>query len=86
MAVVPISVGKGDDEPAGKAFIAKNPPLTFYTEPTYTIAFKFAPPLDGMPTTIIYDKKGVERARLAGGADWSGPDAKRVINGLLAEG
>ncbi len=85
VAVVPISVGKGDDEPAGHAFIDRNPPLTFYTEPTYKLAFAFSPIVENMPTTIIYDKKGVERARLAGGADWSGPDAKAVIDKLLNE-
>ena len=85
LAVVAISVGKAEDETAGHAFIDKNPPLAFYTEPTYALAYAFKPPIDAMPTTIIYDKAGVERARLAGGADWSGPDAKVVINALMAE-
>ncbi|MGI8841100.1 MAG: TlpA family protein disulfide reductase [Caulobacteraceae bacterium] len=85
LAIVPISVGKGDDETAGHAFIDKNPPLTFYTEPTYALAYAFKPPIDEMPTTVIYDKAGIERARLSGGADWSGPDAKAVIDSLLAE-
>jgi len=86
VAVVPISVGKGDDEAAGRAFIGRNPPLTFYTEPTYAIAFAFKPVVEGMPTTIIYDPKGVERARLTGGADWSGSDARAVVDALLAGG
>lgn len=85
VAVVPISVGKGDDEPAGHAFIDRNPPLTFYSEPTYKLAFAFSPVVENMPTTIIYDKKGVERARMSGGADWSGPDARKVIDKLLNE-
>ncbi len=85
VAVVPISVGKGDDEPAGHAFIDRNPPLTFYTEPTYALTYAFKPMIDGMPTTIIYDRKGVERARLSGGADWSGDDARAVVDSLLAE-
>ena len=85
LTVVAISVGKGDDEPAGHRFIDKNPPLDFYTEPTYKLAYAFKPMIDGMPTTIIFDRKGVERARLAGGADWSGPEARRVIDALLAE-
>ena len=85
VAVVPISVGKGDDEPAGHAFIDRNPPLIFYTEPTYKLAFAFNPVVENMPTTIIYDKKGVERARMSGGADWSGPDARAVIDRILAE-
>jgi thiol-disulfide isomerase/thioredoxin len=84
LVVVPVSVGKGDDETAGHAFIDRNPPLTFYTEPTYALAYAFKPPVDGMPTTILYDAKGVERARLAGGADWSSPQAHAVIDLLLA--
>ncbi|HXU98889.1 MAG TPA: TlpA disulfide reductase family protein [Caulobacteraceae bacterium] len=83
VAIVPISVGKGDDETAGRAFIAKNPPLAFYTEPTYRLAFAFAPPVGDMPTTVIFDRHGVERARLAGGADWSTPEARAVVERLL---
>jgi len=85
VAVVPVSVGKGDDETAGHAFLDRNPPLTFYTEPTYALTFAFRPQVDGMPTTIIFDRKGVERARLTGGADWSGADARAVVDSLLAE-
>jgi thiol-disulfide isomerase/thioredoxin len=85
VAVVPISVGKGDDETLGHAFLDRNPPLAFYTEPTYALAFAFRPPIEGMPTTVLYDRRGVEQARLVGGADWSGPDAKRVIDLLLAQ-
>jgi len=85
VAVVAISVGKAEDETAGKAFIARNPPLIFYSEPTYALAYAFRPPVEEMPTTILYDRRGVERARLAGGADWSGPDAGQPIDHLIAE-
>lgn len=85
LAVVAVSVGKAEDETAGHAFIDRNAPLIFYTEPTYALAYAFKPPIDEMPTTVIYDKAGVERARLAGGADWSGRDAKAVIDSLMAE-
>ncbi len=85
VAVTAISVGKGDDETKGAAFIAANPPLTFYTEPTYALAFAFKPVVEGMPTTVLYDRHGHERARLTGGADWSSPQAKAVIDALLAE-
>ena len=85
LAVAAISVGKGDDEPAGRRFIDRNRPLIFYTEPTYTLAYAFKPMMEGMPTTFIYDRHGVERARLSGGADWSGADARAVIDSLIAE-
>jgi hypothetical protein len=85
VAIVPISVGKGEDEGAGAAFIKRNPPLSFYTEPTYKLVYDFKPAVDEMPTTVIYDRNGVERARLQGGADWSSPEAKAVVERLLAE-
>jgi thiol-disulfide isomerase/thioredoxin len=85
VVVVPISVGKGDDEAKGRLFIERNPPLTFYTEPTYQMAFAFRPVVQDMPTTILYDRRGVERARLMGGADWSSADARAVIDALLGE-
>jgi thiol-disulfide isomerase/thioredoxin len=83
VAIVPVSVGKGADETQGHAFLDRNPPLAFYTEPTYAMAFAFKPPVEGMPTTILYGPDGVERARLVGGADWSGPDARKVVEALL---
>ncbi|MGH6993797.1 MAG: TlpA family protein disulfide reductase, partial [Caulobacteraceae bacterium] len=86
VAVVPVSVGTGQDATYGAQFIAHNPPLRFYSEPTYRLAFAFHPAIEGIPTTIIYDEEGRERARLAGGADWSGPDARAVIDALLKEG
>lgn len=84
VVIVPISVGKGPDEVAGRAFIAAHPPLTFYTEPSYRFAFALQPPAEDMPTTIIFDRKGVERARLAGGADWASPQAKALIDVIAA--
>jgi hypothetical protein len=38
-----------------------------------------------MPTTIIYGRDGLERARISGAADWAGADAKAVIDAVLAE-
>jgi hypothetical protein len=49
------------------------------------LPFAMKPPVAGMPTTIIYGADGLERGRLSGGADWSGPDARAVIDHLLAE-
>jgi thiol-disulfide isomerase/thioredoxin len=85
LAIVPISVGKNEDETAGRVFIAKNPPLAFYTEPTYRLAFAFSPPIGDMPTTVIFDKRGIERARLPGGANWASPEARAVVEKLMAE-
>ena len=85
LTIVPISVGKNEDETAGRAFIARNPPLAFYTEPSYRLTYAFAPPVGDMPTTVIFDKHGVERGRLPGGANWSSPQARAVVEALMAE-
>jgi hypothetical protein len=38
----------------------------------------------GIPTTIVVDKKGQERARLEGEADWASPDAADKVRALIA--
>jgi len=82
--VLAISLDKGADDIAkAKSFIADKPPLGFY-HGQYSLAFSIDPPAEGLPTTILYDREGRERARLAGGADWSTPQAKAVLDRLLS--
>ena len=38
----------------------------------------------GLPVTVVLDRDGREIARLLGGADWNGPDARAVIDALIA--
>ena len=38
-----------------------------------------------MPTTVIYDRQGRERARLSGAAEWDSPEARAFIDALLTE-
>lgn len=83
--IVAISVDRPDDADKARAFIAKHAPLTFYHDPKMALPFAFKPTASGMPTTIIYGADGVERGRLAGGADWGGKDAKALIDKVLAE-
>jgi thiol-disulfide isomerase/thioredoxin len=82
VAVVPVSLDRDEDRANAEAFIAKRPPLTFYAEPKYALAFAFKPPAQGLPTTILIDAAGNVRGRVAGGADWSGPDAEKVVEAL----
>ena len=82
VVVVPVSLDAVDDRANAEAFIAKRPPLTFYAEPKYALAYAFKPPVQGLPTTLLIDPSGQVRARVAGGADWSGPDAQKVIQAL----
>jgi thiol-disulfide isomerase/thioredoxin len=83
--VAAVSMDTAKDRQKARAFIANYPPLRFYQDPTATMVFKLTPPAEGLPTTILYDRSGRERARVAGGADWSGPDAHAVIDALLAQ-
>ena len=83
--VLPISLDKGDEAIAkAKAFIAAKAPLGFY-HGDYALAFAITPASEGLPTTLIFDRAGNERARLEGGADWSTPETGRLIDRLLAE-
>ena len=84
--VVAISVDRDADLNLAKADIARNAPLKLYRDPGYKFAFGLKPPAQGFPTTIIFDKQGRERARLSGGADWNGKEARGLIEALLKEG
>lgn len=81
--VVPISMDRAGDRERARAFIAEHAPLPFYQDLNYAMAFALDPPAEGFPTTILYDRHGRERARLSGGADWNGPDARAVIEALI---
>jgi thiol-disulfide isomerase/thioredoxin len=83
--VIPISMDVASDRDKARAFIARYPPLPFYQDPKSKLVFGLMPPTEGLPTTVLYDQSGRERARLAGGADWSGSDARAVIEALLAK-
>ena len=85
VVIVPVSIDSDDKADQAKAFIAGHPPLAFYRDPKRALPFEFTPVAVGMPTTVIYGRDGVERARLAGDANWSSDEAKAVIDRLLAE-
>lgn len=74
-------VGRHD---RARAFIARHPPLGFYSDPTFGSAVALK--AQGMPTTVIFDRDGRERARISGAAEWDSPEARSLIAALLAEG
>jgi thiol-disulfide isomerase/thioredoxin len=84
VVVAPVSVDTPADVEKAKAFIAQHAPLAYYGDPQMKLPFALKPPAAGMPTTVIYGADGLERGRISGGADWSGPDARAVIDHLLA--
>lgn len=82
--VMALSVDGADKTEEAKAFIAQNAPLTFYQDPTMSMAFELKPEAPGMPTTVIYGKDGQEVGRVAGEVDWTGPEARALIDRALA--
>ena len=56
--------------------------LDIYTDET----LRFATGLGGtgaLPISVLYDQKGNEIGRLLGGADWSSPEAKALIQAVI---
>jgi len=85
VVVLAVSIDREKDVEKARAFIAKNGPLEFYWDPKASLPFALKPPTAAMPTTLIYGRDGVERARMLGEADWGGQDALAVIDRLLEE-
>lgn len=85
LKVVAISVDRPEEGAAAKEFLKSHGGLAFYNDPKFALPFALNPRADGIPTTLIYDRQGRERARLAGGADWSTEQAKKVMDVVLAE-
>jgi len=84
-AVVAVSMDLDKTADEARAFIAENAPLDFYIDPKFQLAFEF-PGKGAMPQTIVMDRQGRVRAVLTGEADWAGPEARALIDHLLAEG
>jgi thiol-disulfide isomerase/thioredoxin len=85
VAVVAVSIDKADALEQAKAFIAGNAPLAFYNDPDAKLPWALKPPANGMPTTIILGKDGLERGRISGEAEWNGAGAKATIDRILAQ-
>ena len=81
--VVAVSVDSAQSTDKAKAFIASHAPLDFYQNADLKLPFAFQPPAAEFPSTILYDRQGVQRARMTGDADWSSPEAHAVIDKLL---
>jgi thiol-disulfide isomerase/thioredoxin len=82
VVVLPVSVDRDEDRANAQDFISKRPPLPFYAEPKYALAYAFKPPVAGLPTTVLIDPAGNVRATVSGGADWSSDQARQVIQTL----
>jgi len=83
-AVVTVSMDAEKTVDDARAFIADHAPLEFYIDPKFQLAFEF-PGKGAMPQTMVLDRRGQVRAVLVGEADWASPEAKALIDDLLAE-
>lgn len=85
LLVLPINVDATPEQiAAGEAFIDGHAPLLFYSDPTFQMPFEL-PGKGAMPQTVLIDRKGQVRASYSGGADWAGPEARALVEALLAE-
>ena len=85
LVVVAVSIDKAEALDGARTFIAGLAPLAFYNDPAAKLPWALKPPAAGMPTTVIYGKDGLERGRISGEAAWSDPDAKAILDKVLAE-
>jgi thiol-disulfide isomerase/thioredoxin len=81
--VVAVNIDRGGGDKA-KSFLAETGAshLALYTDPT-TKLFSTIKAV-GMPTTLLIDREGREIGRLVGPADWDSPEAKRLIEVVIA--
>ncbi len=86
LVVLPINVDVEPDKVAdAKSFIGVHEPLPLYSDPKFQLPFEF-PGKGKMPQTILLDRQGRIRATFAGEADWNSPEARALIDAVLAEG
>ena len=81
--VVAVSVDRESDRDQARARLAElsTGALPFFHDPRMAIVYPMK--ARGFPTTVLYDRKGKELARLAGEADWHSPEAQALIEAAL---
>lgn len=85
LMILPINV---DATPDGltdaRSFIDVHEPLPLYSDMKFQLPFEL--PGEGkMPQTVLLDRKGRIRASFSGEADWASPEARALVDALLAE-
>jgi hypothetical protein len=82
--VAAVSVDREDAKGEAKARLKElsDDKLTFLHDPRMSIVYPMK--ARGFPTSVLYNRQGVEIARLAGEADWASPQAHALIEAALA--
>jgi thiol-disulfide isomerase/thioredoxin len=85
LTVLPINVDATPDGLAdARSFIDVHEPLPLYSDMKFQLPFEL--PGEGkMPQTVLLDRQGRIRASFSGEADWASPEARALIDALLAE-
>lgn len=83
--VVALSIDNAAATDKAKAFIAQNAPLAFYQDVGSALPFKFDPPVEGFPTTVVFDKTGRVRSIARSDLDWGSEPVKKIVTALAAE-
>jgi thiol-disulfide isomerase/thioredoxin len=85
LVVLPINVDATEDGLAdARSFIDVHEPLPLYSDMKFRLPFEL--PGEGkMPQTVILDRKGRIRGHFSGEADWASPEARALMDALLAE-
>ncbi len=81
--VMAVSIDSLESADQARLFIAQNNPLKFYHDREMKIPFKLTPVAPGAPTTVVYGRDGLEVGRVAGEADWAGPEARALVEKAL---
>jgi len=85
LVVLPINVDATADGLAdARSFIDVHEPLPLYSDTKFQLPF-LLPQQEKMPQTVLLDRRGRIRASFAGEADWASPEARALIDALLAE-
>lgn len=83
VAVIPIAFGYEKDRDSARARLAKlvGDQLPFYYDDKFNVNADAK--TGAFPSTIIYDRKGMEQARLMFPADWSSEAAVKLVQAVL---
>lgn len=85
LIVLPVNVDREPDAIAdARSFLGVNEPLAFYGDAEFKLPF-LLPGKGKMPQTVLIDRQGRIRAAFSGEADWNSPEARALIDALLAE-
>jgi len=80
--IAPISIDSKAAVEKAKAFMAANKPLPFFHDDDGALTPALKPPIEGYPTSFIYDREGRLYGVVQGEADWSSPKTKALLEKL----